>query len=540
MRGRLLRTGHTRAAALIVLALLVAACGQRDTTAAGSLINRGLSAEPESLDNHKARSVESGDVLRDLGEGLVGYSPSGELVGAAASHWEMSEDGLEYRFSLRPEARWSNGDTVTSDDFVYSFRRLVDPVTAAFYAQFIGDIVNAREIIAGDMPPAELGVEASEEFELTIRLRNPVPYLLGLLTHPATFPVHRGSLEEHGAAHARPGNRLSNGAYTLVAWDVGSLIELERNEHYWNDAATSIDRVRYHLVPEPMVELNRYRAGELDVTRSVPTEAFAQLREERPDELRVSPYLGVYYYGFNLTRPPFRGNRKLRQALSMAIDRESITENIVIRGETAAYSWVPPGTAGYTAPRFTYADMSRDERHAAARRLYREAGYGEDNPLEVEIRYNTSETQARIAVAIKSMWRDVLGVEAKLINEELQVLLDNIQQKENTEVFRLSWTGDYNDAHAFLSVMESGNPSNLPGFENEEFDEYMRRAARQTKPEMRQRLLEEAERELLAEHPVIPLYFYVNKNLVSPRVSGWSDNVLNYHYTQHLSITGPE
>jgi len=520
------------------IAILLSACGGAEDAQRETVLNRGLGAEPESMDTHKARTNQAGDVQRDLGEGLTGYTADGQPELAAAERVEVSDDGLQYTFWLRPEGKWSNGDRVTAQDFVFSFRRLVNPTTAAFYAQqSLGAVVNATEIVAGKKPARDLAVEAIDELQLRITLNNPVPYFLALLSHPSTFPMHRPSVELHGDAHARPGNLVSNGPYELQAWEVGSYIEIVRNEHYRNNDETAIDRVRHHITPEAAAELNRYRAGELDITFSVPSEAFQQMRKERPNELRVSPYLAVYYYGFNMTRPPFRDNPKLRQSLSMAIDRETLTEKVTARGETPAYGWVPPGTNNYEPRQFLYANLSKDERHRKARELYREAGFGEDEPFSVEIRYNTSQGHRRIALAVQSMWKAVLGVEATLINEEAQVLLENIRMQDVTQVFRLSWTGDYNDAHTFLSIMESDNPSNLTGFRNDEYDGLMDKAAVQADPRVRQVYLEEAEKLLLAEHPVIPLYFYVNKNMVSPRVRGWEDNVLNYHYSQHLSLS---
>lgn len=520
------------------LCLLLAACGGAEPeSVTANVLHRGVGDEPESLDPHKSRSTEAGDVQRDIGEGLTGYSAGGELEPRAALRWEVSDDGRQYTFWLRPEARWSNGETVTASDFVYSLRRLVDPATAAFYSQSVIGIENARAIVAGDEPVSELAVTAPGKFELSIRLERPTPYFLALLTHPSMFPVHRASVEGEGT-YARPGNYVSNGAYRLERWEVGSFIELVRNDYYWDNADTAIDRVRWYVAPEPLVEINRYRAGELDITNSVPPEVFGKMREDSPGELRVSPYLGVYYYGLNLTRPPFKENRLLRQALSMAIDREVLAEKILGRGEAPAYSWVPPGVDDYEAPRFPYADLSVEERHAAAKSVYEQAGYSDDNPAKVEIRYNTSETHQRIALAVQSMWREVLGVEATLINEEFQVLLSNMRAMNVTQVFRSSWTGDYDDAHTFLHVLRSGAPSNMTGYASEEFDSLMQRAAEQTDPALRRLYMEEAERVLLSDHPLIPLYFYVSKHLVSPRVSGWEDNVLDYHYSQHLSLDG--
>jgi len=503
---------------------------------AASVLHRGLLTDPESMDPHKARSTQAGIVLRDIGEGLLGYSATGELVPGAAEHWSVSVDGLTHTFSIREDARWSNGDALTADHFVFSLRRLVDPATAAFYSQMVGDIVNASAIIAGELPPEELGVEAADDYTLTITLERPVPYLLSLLTFPSTFPVHPGSVATYGDGFARAGNLLSNGAYKLDAWEPGSVLALSRNEQYWNNAATAIDEVRHHVVTQEMTQLNRYRAGELHITGSVPPDNFAQVQEDYPDELHIAPYLGIYYYGFNLTKPPFKDNPGLREALSMAIDREVLVESITGRGEAAAYSWVPPGVDNYEPRQLKYAGETQDERNAHARRLLAEVGYGPNNPLQIELRYNTSDSQQRLALAVQAMWKDALGVETTLVNEEFQVLLANMRAAEVTQVFRSSWIGDYNDAHTFLSIMESGNASNMPRYSNEEFDALMQDAADQVDPKLRRLYLEEAERVLLSDHPAIPIYFYVSKHLVSPEVVGWGDNVLDYHYSQHLSL----
>jgi oligopeptide transport system substrate-binding protein len=526
---------------LVAIALAVNSCSNREDPLAGmSVINRALSTEPESLDPQKSRSVQALDVLRDIGEGLVAYSASGELIAATAASWDISEDGLTYTFHIRPEARWSNGDPVMAQDFVSGLQRLVDPQTAAFYAAELANVANAAAIVAGDMPVTALGVEAVDDATLAISLLRPTPYLLSLLTHPSTFPVHRGSVAEHGDGFARAGKLLSNGAYVLIDWQPGSIIELRRNDHYWNNANTAIDVVRHHIVTQEMAEVNRYRAGELHTTSTVPPDNFDQLRTEYADELHIAPTLGVYYYGFNLTKPPFKDNPALRRALSMAIDREVLVEAITGRGEAPAYSWVPPGIENYEPPRLSYADLSQDERNALARSLYKEAGYSDANPLRFELRYNTSDTQQRIALAVQAMWREVLGVEATPVNVEFQVLLDQMRDAEVTEVFRSSWFGDYNDANTFLAIMQSGSPGNMPRYANEEYDTLMKSASEQLDLDRRRLYLEEAERVLLADHAVMPLYFYVSKHLVSPEVGGWEDNILNYHYSQYLSLDAAE
>jgi oligopeptide transport system substrate-binding protein len=287
-----------------------------------------------------------------------------------------------------------------------------------------------------------------------------------------------------------------------------------------------------------MVELNRYRAGELHTTRVIPPEMFQEMKNQRPAQVRVSPALGVYYFGFNMNDERLAGNRQLRQALSMAVDRETIV-NITGRGEMPAYNWVPPGTNNFESQGYSWGSLSEAERHRRARQAYRGAGFSKRNPFSITIRYNTHDTHKRIAAAIQSMWRDVLGVEVTLINEEFQVLLDNLRQ-DNFEVFRMSWDGDYNDAHTFLTIVESDNSLNFPGYSSEEFDGLMADAAKQVDPVTRKAYLEEAERAMLRDYPLIPVYFLINRSMVSPKVSGWGDNVLNYHYSQHLSLAVDE
>jgi len=528
----------TRSALPLILCLVASlslfACSKDDGSDGRSVLHRGLSTDPESLDPQKARSVQAADVLRDIGEGLMSYSASGELVPGAAKSWQVSEDGLTYTFTLRADARWSDGEPLTAAHFVTGMRRLADPAVAAFYASTITDIENADAIIAGAADVASLGVEAIDDETLQIKLSRPVPYLLSLLTHPSTFPARDrpgdGDQERSG------GDLISNGAYKLMSWQPGSRLLLARNEHYWNDAETAIDIVNHHVVVEEAAELNRYRSGELHTTSNVPPENFDAIREEYGDEMRVAPYLGIYYYGFNLQREPFKGNPELRQALSMAIDRDVLVEKITGRGEAPAYSWVPPGTSNYDPPQLSYANLSQDERNAIAQSLYKRAGYSDDNPAAVELRFNTSATQQRIALAVQSMWRDALGFEASLVSEEFQVLLANIRDGQSTEAFRGSWIGDYNDATTFLNLLAGGNPANVSGYVSEAFDSLMQRAAEQMDPGRRRLYLEEAERVLLADHAIVPLYFYVSKHLVRPEVQGWGDNVLDYHYSQHLSL----
>ena len=521
--------------AVVLLGLLVSQFYGGSTSESTSLVtlNRGLNGEPESLDPHKFRSNQAGNVLRDLREGLVVFSPKGQLAGGVASHWTVTEDGLEYVFYLRPDARWSNGELLTADQFVSAFRRLIDPQTAATYTEYLSVVENFGAIVRQEMLPDSLGVRALDPHTLKLKLHTATPYFLQLLTHPSTFPLYSKNPSEDSENLTRADLEVTNGAYTFDMWRPGSMISLSRNENYWNNKKTGFDKVIYHFLDES-TEIRRYRAGEIDITGNVASGMYQVIKDERPGELRVSPYLAVYYFGFNLTRPPFSENQMLRRALSMAIDRKSLVKYVTGRGEEPAYGWIPPGVENYSPQKFDYIDLSKEAREAEARSLYKEAGYGPDNPLKFQLRYNISSDQTKIAIAVQSMWAHVLGADVSLVNEEFKVLISNIQAMEVTELFRLSWTGDYNDAYAFIQLLETDNPSNLTGYSNSTVDALLSQASAELDVSKRRTLLEEAERVALDDHPVIPLYFYVSKHLVHPRIDGWESNILDIHYSQHL------
>jgi len=300
-----------------------------------------------------------------------------------------------------------------------------------------------------------------------------------------------------------------------------------------------VARVHYVHQADVATEFRQYRAGELDLTYVVPASQFDWIRENLPGELHVSPQLSIYYYGFNLTRPPFRDDPGLRRALSLVIERERLTTAVTGLGEAPAYSWVPPGVANYTPQQFDYAARPYEERVTEARELYRRSGYSSARPLKVEIRYNSGDVHNRLAIAVAAMWKEALGVETTLYAEEFRALLQSIQARKDTQVFRSSWVGDYNDAFTFAQLHLSGFGINLTGYSNPAYDALLDEAMRTADPLRRRALLEEAERLMLADHPVLPLYFYVNKHLVKPYVVGWTDNIMNVHYSKDLRLDGP-
>ncbi|HEY7905576.1 MAG TPA: peptide ABC transporter substrate-binding protein [Wenzhouxiangella sp.] len=520
------------------VALTLDEAGRPDPAALASeqVLHRGNGEEPQTLDPHLGEGVPTTNIVIDLFEGLTTTTPDGRIVPGAANRWDISRDGLTYTFYLDPNGRWSNGEPVTAQDFVWSWQRVVDPTTAATYARMLAPVLNAEAILAGELPPEQLGVSALNELTFQVRLSDPTPYFLGLLTHPTTFAVYRPSVEEHGSGHVRPGRLVSNGAYQLADWQVRSQIELIKNPHYRLADQTLIERVVFYPFEDENTEFTRFRSGDLQWTYQVPSSQFRWLSENLSSALSVSPWFGTYFFSFNLTQAPFADNLALRQALSLAIDREILTERVTQFGEMPTFGLVPPGLPNYVSPEIEYADMTQAEREALAQSLYLRAGYSESQPLTVELRYNTSENHRKIAVSVAAMWKQVLGVRTRLINEEFRVFLTNRAQKRVTEVFRSGWIGDYQDAFTFLELFHSEHGRNDAGYNNPIYDDLLERAAAERIDARRRNLMAEAERILLADQVILPVFVYVSKRLIDPTLKGWENNVMDRHPTRFMYL----
>jgi len=546
---------------LLAFGLLLGACGEREgdfggpaqrrpqpvelvlledgrpdpsVLAAEQVVRRGNGEEPETLDPHQAVGVPSAHILRDLFEGLTTESPDGDIIPGAALRWNISRDARTYTFYLRRDLTWSNGDPLTAEDFVYSLRRAASPATAANSARMLLPVLNAREVLAGELPAEELGISLLDEYTLQITLTGPTPYFLGLLAHPIGYPVNRRNLEEHGDQFSRAGNLVSNGAYVLAKWTPRVEIVLRRNPAYREADRTLIERVHYLPIEDHSSEVKAFRAGEIDWTNEVPNNQFQWLQKHYSDELVVSPWMGSYFFGFNLTQEPFIDNPSLRMALILAIDRQILTDKVTQFGEQPSYALVPPGIDGYVPFSPEYADWTQAERNHEARRLYEQAGYSEERPLRIEIRYNTSENHKKIALAVASMWKQVLGVNTTLVNEEFRVFLQNRAQKVVTQVFRAGWVSDYNDPYSFLELFRTGHGRNDYGYSNSTFDALLDQVGTERVRARRERLMFEAERVLMSDHVIIPVYTYVTKRLVSPQLKGWRNNVMDHHQTRHM------
>jgi oligopeptide transport system substrate-binding protein len=527
----------TRIRPFAAIALLLAAAAAAAAPATGQVLRRGGGVEPDTLDPHKAQTLEIG---LDLYEGLAVVAPGGAIVPGAAARWELSADGREYVFRLRPEGRWSTGEPVFAADFVAGLRRAVAPATGSPYAQLLAPIENAPAIFAGRLPPERLGVEALDDLTLRIRLAQPTPYFTRLLVMPVAAPLHRPSFEAHGEGFARPGRLVGNGAYALADWVLHSHVTLVRNPHYWNDAATQIDTVRHVATEDQGAELARYRAGELDVTYRFPFNQIRALsRQLAPGEIRADPYLHTAYVSFNCTAPPFAGKPGLRRALAMVIDREAIAGKLLHGLAVAGTGFVPPATAGHAAQVPPWLAWPAEQRIAEAQRLYREAGYGDARPLELELRYYTRDDHRRMAVVIAALWKQRLGVRVRLVNEEFKVFLANARSRNGTQAVLIGWNGDYDDPTTFLDLLRAGNGFNYAGWNEPRYDALMDAAAAAADAEQRRALLGQAEQLLLAEAPVAPLYHSVARRLVKPHVRNWTANILDFHYTRDLALGPP-
>ena len=502
--------------------------------AAAQELARGNGPEPSTLDPHRCQEVACGNIVRDLYEGLVTEDAAGNVIPGAAESWTRSDDGLTWEFRLRADLRWSNGQPLDANQFVASFRRALAPQTAAPMAALLRPIANAAAVTAGSAPPDTLGVSAPDARTLRIALAEPVA-LTDRLLLPIAFPIYLPALAQFGAQHTRPGNLVGNGAYVLRAWTPQASIELARNRQFHDATAVAIEHVRFVVTEDAASELKRFQAGNLQITETVPPKALPALRAEFGPRLRISPYLGSFWLGLNLTRPPLRDSAALREALVLALDREILTRYVTGLGELPAWSVVPPGTRDHAMPPVDAQSWPRERREAAARERYAAAGYARERPATLELRYNTSTAHRKLALAVASMWRQTLGARVVLRNEEWKVFVQNRRARAITQVFRGGWIADVNDPLDFLATFSGrDNPLNTTGFADAEFDALLQRAAALPAGDARRALITAAEARLLAAHAVVPIYFYTSKHLVDTRLRGFEPNPLDHHASRWL------
>jgi len=500
--------------------------------------HRGALGDPGSLDPHKATSLIEANVLDELFEGLVTYNARGEIIPGVAASWTVDPTGTVYDFQLRPGARWSNGDRVVADDFVFAFRRLMAPATGAPYANILYTLKNGEKINKGELPQEALGIRALNENSLEITLEQPASYFISQLAHMTAKPLHRKSVEAYGSGFVRPGHLVTNGPFMLKSFTPNDRLVLVKNPYYYDAAHVALDEEIFYSLEDRSAALRRFMAGEIQSYDDVPLEQIGFVRTHLADSFKVTPSLGTYFYAFDTRHKPF-DDRRVRQALAMVIDREFLAERIWGGTMEPGYSFVPPGIESYGAPATAaWKDMDPFEREDEAKKLLTEAGFGPGGQkLEVEIRFANSENHRATAVAIADMWK-VLGVETRLLATDALSHYAFLREKLPFDVARWDWFADYPDAQNFLFLCQSDNQAlNVASFSSKTFDTLMHEAQVESSAGQRRAILHSAETFLLGEQPDAVLLTYRTRYLISPKLKGWEANVLDNHPGRFVSIT---
>jgi oligopeptide transport system substrate-binding protein len=499
-------------------------------------IVRHIKDEPASLDPLKAVGLPEIQVIRDLFEGLTNQDAQGKIVPGVAQSWSSS-DNKTWVFTLRNNARWSNGDPVTAQDFVYSWQRLVDPKNSSAFAWFAGlsGIQNAAAITKGEMTPDKLGVVAQSKNQLKVTLDRPVPWFPALVANVALFPVPQKIIAQQGDSWTSPGKLVSNGAYQLSERVVNEKIVLTRNPHYWDDAHSVLTKVTFVPINEESSATKRYRSNDIDITESFPKNMYALLKKTLPGEVYTPDQLGTYYYAFNTQKGP-TADVRVRKALSWSIDRKVIAEKVLGTGEKPAWHFTPDVTAGFKPLPTFMQQHDQNSLNAQAKSLLAAAGYGPGKPLKLKLLYNTSESHQKIAIAVASMWKKNLGVDVTLENQEWKTYIDS-RNSGNFDVIRASWVGDYNEPSTFLNLLTSGNSSNIARFNNADYDAVIAKASRETTDQVRNSDYNRAEQILAEQAPIAPIYQYTNGRLIKPWVKGYPiTNPEDVAYSRELWI----
>ena len=503
------------------------------------ILHFGLGSEPQYLDPHLANSVSAHNVIIALIEGLVSEDPKTlKPVPGVAEKWDISEDGLVYTFHLRKNAKWSNGDAVTAHDFVYSYKRILNPELASQYASMLHGLKNAREYHEEGLSwdEAKVGATAIDDYTLQLTLENPTPYFLELLNHYSWFPAHPPTIEKFGAfgkqgtAWTRPGNYVGNGPFTLSDHKVNSVIEVKKNPLYWDAQTVSLEGIRFYPIESADTEERAFHSGFLHLTQTVSPDRIDFLKENHPDLIHFESYLGTYFYRFNVEEPPFDDVR-VRLAFNLATDRQAIVEKVTKGGQLPARCFTPPGTGGFSPEsRFRFDPQK-------AKSLIQEylTEKGLESLPKIELKYNTSEGHKKVAEALQGMWKNHLGAEIQLLNMEWKVFLSTIA-KRDFSLARAGWIGDYVDANTFLHMWRTGDGHNNTGWSSTRYDELLELAAQESDTQKRFSYFEECEKLIAENAPILPIYFYVHVTLRSPTVKGWHPTLLDHHPYKYVRL----
>jgi len=536
------RTRSITRVCLVLSLIIIASCdlgpSNRATGAAQQILHLGNGTEPKDLDPHIVTGVTEHNIISALLEGLVTEHPKTlqPQPGVAAS-WSLSEDGTRYTFKLRDNAYWSNGDRVTADDFLWSWQRLLMPTLAGEYAYQLYPIVNAAAFNKGELNDfSQVGISAPDPQTLIIDLAYPTPYFLSLLSHFSTFPVHKdtvlahGKKDERGTLWTRAENFVGNGPFVLEEWRLNYLIKVTKNPFYWDQESVALNEIRFYPIDNAQTEERMFRTGALHIASSIPADKIASYQQNHPEKISINPYLGTYYYRFNVTRGPLVDPR-VRRALSLAIDRQILVDAITKGGQIPAFSFTPPNTQGYQPPSGI---LSYDV--GLARQLLADAGFpnGKGFPT-LELLYNTSDGHRRIAVAVQQMWKEALNITIALSNQDWKVFLDRAQSLDY-DIARAGWIGDYADPNTFLDMFVTDGGNNQTGWSHPQYDQLIAQAATQADQSSRYKSFYKAEELLLIDSPIMPIYTYTRVQLMHPEVKGWLANILDHHPYKYVYI----
>ena len=516
-----------------LLALTLSACGSGEKNVvsgnATGYLHYGNGAEPQGIDPHLVTGVPESHIVRALFEGLAVKNPiTLEPEPGVAERWEISPDGTVYTFFINPQAKWSNGEPVTASDYVWSWERALHPETGSLYAYMLFPVVNAEKFASGAIDDfAEVGIKSLDAQTLRISLNAPTPYFLQLMDHYSTFAVHPetvlkfGGMSDRFTLWTRPENIVSNGAFTLKEWSLNRQIKVEKNPHYWDKSSVALEGVYFYPTENVVSEERMFRSEQLHVTQGIPLGKIPNYRAVQNSPYVQAPYLGTYYYLINTKKPPVDDVR-VRKALSYSIDRDTLTRTVLRDTAIPAYSITPPDTLGYNPPKLFSFDPEQ------ARTLLAEAGYPDGQGWPgLEITYNTNEDHRKIAVAVQQMWKDELGIDVSITNQEWKVYLNTVSQGE-FQVARRGWIGDYVDANNFLDLFLANGGNNNTGYANAEFDDIiLNQAPKAASREERYQLFFQAETMMMQEMPIIPFYTYTSKRLIHPSVSGIYPNIMD-------------
>ena len=509
---------------------------QRPPCPAGKVcLEYGNESEPLTLDPQLSQMANESVVLGDLMMGLTTEAADGAVVPGMAERWRASADGLTWTFHLRP-ALWSDGAPVTADDFVFAYRRLLDPKTASVYAYILQILRNGSAAAAGKVPLESIGVRALDARTLQLTLEHPAPNLPELLTHHSFYPLPAHVVRRWGEDWVQPGRHVSNGAYRLAAWRLGDRVSVEKNPRFFDAANVCVDRINYYPTGDYVAAERRVARGELDVNTKFQSNRLAHIRQTMPGHPRTHLWLMTSYLTFNTRDPGPLRDARVRRALSEAVDRDFITAKLLRAGQQPAYRFVPPGTAGaQTAPALRWAQAPLAQRQAQARALLAEAGYGPENPLKVELKVATTSDSMLLALAVQADWQ-AIGVETTLLQYEAQILFAALRARDFQASF-VSWIGDYNDPLTFLELFQSETGAqNYGDYRNPAYDGLLAAAAQEPDAGRRAAILGRAEQMILDDEAVAPVLFGVSRNLVNPRVTGWVDNLADKHRARWLCV----